>query len=171
MMNKQKGMSLVETMVYIFILSLLLLVVANALYSVSKLYRVIQSSRAIESTAELALERITREVRDATSVDTVESTLNVSPGKLVLNTTNDIGTPMIIEFQLVGERVRIKEAGVDIGPLSPSKARITNLVFRRIQADKSVAVRVEMNVESGLEQSYKTKAFYTTVVLRGSYLP
>lgn len=170
MSNRQRGMSLVETMVYIFILTLILFAVANALYSITRLYRAIQSSRAIESTAEVALERMTREIRDATNVDVAKSTLGLSPGRLVLNTTDEAGASSTVEFWLSGQSVEIKEAGVDIGPLSPMKARITSLIFRRIQTAKSQAVKVEMNIESGQDNSYKTKPFYSTIVLRGSYL-
>ncbi len=156
-------------LIYIFILSLLLIVLTSSLSSFLKPYRTIQSTQAIENSAETSLERITREIRSAKSVDLTQSTLGSSPGQLMLNTTDDSGTAMTIQFFMSGQSIRIKENGVDSGALTSASTRVTNLVFRQITTTNSQAVKIEMTIESGQGESYLSKKFYSTVVMRGSY--
>jgi len=167
--NAARGFTVIEILAYIFVLGLLLAVVVYILIAVSGSYHAITSSAGIESTAETALERMTRDTRDAISVDVLQSTLNASPGKLTLNTTDDDGATTTVQFFLSGQTIHVKEAGVDMGPLSETGVRITNLVFRQITTAQSQAVKIELTAESGSGKSYASGSFYSTVVLRGSY--
>lgn len=168
---KNRGATLAETVVYVFLIGLMLSVVVAVLFSVSRSYRVIQSSFAIDTTAKTSLERMTREIRSSLSVDRAGSVLGSSPGKLALNTRDTSGNPLSVEFYVNNFSLLVKEAGVVLGPLSVSSARITNLVFREIPTGESTAVKIEMTVESGQGNSLREKNFYSTVVLRGAYAP
>jgi len=163
----QRGASLIETVIYIFIFTMLAVAMINALLSLSASYAAIRSSVALETAAETALEKISREARNSSSIDLAQSTFNSSPGVLVLNSTDEADSPLTLEFYLSDERVRLRENGVDIGPLSSSGTRITELVFYRIITSNSEAVRIRMTAESG----DKSRTFYATAVLRGSYAP
>ncbi|KKW13873.1 MAG: hypothetical protein UY54_C0026G0006 [Parcubacteria group bacterium GW2011_GWA2_50_10b] len=166
-----RGSTLIETVIYIFIFALLSGVMASALFSITRSYAIIESSVTLETTAETALERIVRETRNSLSIDAVESVLGSSPGTLVLNTTDENGAAATLAFSLSGEAVRVKENGIDIGPLSSGKARVTRLLFTPVNTVNSSAVRIEMVVESGQDANYKSKIFHTSAVLRGSYAP
>lgn len=167
----KRGFSLVEMLIYIFILTIILAVVTNSIYSLSKSYRSIRSADTLESSAMSSLDRIVREIHDATSVDSTLSTLGTSPGVLMLNTTDDLGATTTVKFSVSSQAIRVAEAGVDVGPLTDSSTRVTSLIFRLITTSQSKAVKVEMTIESGTSTSYKTKNFYSTAVLRGSYAP
>jgi hypothetical protein len=170
-MNMKKGSSVVEAVIYIFIFSLLSLAVVNALQSVTRSYRLIQASFALESVGHTALERIARDARDSTSIDTAVSTFGTSPGNLVLNGTDSSGNDQTIEFYVLNGAIRVKENNVDIGPLTSSKATVTSLIFTSIITGNSQAVRIEVTAESGQGETYKSRTFRTTAVLRGSYAP
>ncbi len=165
------GATLAEVIVYVFLIGLILSVVVMAMFSLSRSYRIMQSSFAIDATAQVSFERMIRDIRGALSVDLVESTLESSPGKLVLNTLNSTGDPMTIEFYVDNLSLLVEENDVLLGPLSSSSARITNLVFREISTGQSSAVKIEMTVESGQGDSLREKNFYSTVVIRGTYAP
>jgi hypothetical protein len=167
----KKGSSVVEAVIYIFIFSLLSLAVVNALQSVTRSYRLIQASFALESVGHTALERIARDARDSTSIDTAVSTFGTSPGNLVLNGTDSSGNDQTIEFYVLNGAIRVKENNVDIGPLTSSKATVTSLIFTSIITGNSQAVRIEVTAESGQGETYKSRTFRTTAVLRGSYAP
>lgn len=169
--SAEKGFSLVEMLIYIFILTIILAVVTNSIYSLSKSYRSIRSADTLEASAMSSLDRIVREIHDATSVDTALSTLDTSPGVLMLNTTDEAGVATTIKFLVTSQALRVQEAGVDVGPLTDSSARVTSLIFRSITTAQSKAVKVEMTIESGVGSSYKSRNFYSTAVLRGSYTP
>jgi hypothetical protein len=160
---------LIETLFYIFLLVIVFTVITGALYGLARTYRNIQASAALENTAQLALERITRETRGSSSVDEGQSIFGVTEGRLVLNTIYDDGGAMVIEFLLSDGAIRVIEDGVDTGRLTPSRARVTRLMFRPVSSAQSRAVKVELEVESGSGESYRSKSFYSTVVLRGSY--
>jgi len=152
------------------ILVLLVAATIGTLLSLSSIYRNLRSLEAVNESAQSSLERIVRESRGATSIDTLQSTLGTSPGDLFLNTLDQNGATTTVEFFLTGKTIHIKEAGADIGPLTASNVLVTNLVFRRIATTTSQAVKVEMTLESGTSTNYVSKNFYSSAVLRGSYL-
>jgi len=83
--NKTRGLSLIEIVVYIAILSLLSVVVVGILLSLSGVYAELVITKRMNTSAAAALDRMAREVRSAMSVDTASSTLGASPGLLVLS--------------------------------------------------------------------------------------
>jgi hypothetical protein len=167
----QKGVSMVEMVVYISILALVSIVVINALYSLGRSYQSMRRAEVIETTAQVALERMVREIRDASSVDVSDSQFNDPAGSLTINTLNEAETLTAVRFYLLDGRIRVEEDGVDMGPLSPADATVTELVFNRITTAESEAVKMDMTVESARGVEVQSKKFYSTVVLRGSYLP
>jgi len=162
-------MTMIELILYVAILLVLAFVAVSSLIALSGAYRTMKSAQSIDTAGSLSLERMVREVRDATSVDTSQSTLGSSPGSLVLNTTDASGATTSVQFFVSGQSIHVKEAGVDKGPLTPASVRVTNLVFRQISTANSKAVKIELTLESGQAAYYRSKSFYSTVVLRGSY--
>lgn len=160
---------MVEVVFYISILTLVLSLSLGAIFSLTRSYQRLQSAWVIGSSATAAFERITRETRNASSFNLSQSIFDISPGQLTLNTTSESGATTTIQFFLDQETLRVKEAGVDVGPLTLTKVRVTNLVFRSITGAKSRAIKIEMTLESGQGLSLESKNFYSTVVMRGSY--
>jgi hypothetical protein len=167
--SKNRGSTLVEVVFYILLMVIVLSAIVNSLYSLGTLYKGMQSTRAITTSAQTALERITRETRDSLSVDVAQSVLDVDQGTLMLNTTDNAGNPATIKFSLVNGAVRVEEDGEDMGALTPASALVTRLYFHHIVSSMSEAVKIEMTVESGTGANYKSKILYSTIVLRGSY--
>lgn len=164
--RKNRGSSLVETVIYIAIFTFLSGAIMSALFALSGSYALIKSSVALETAAQTTIEKIARAARDSLSIDATQSTFGVSSGVLTLN--EEGGTA---QFLLADGVVRMREDGVDIGPLSSEKVRVTSLIFRRLITPNSEGVRIEMAAESGQGADYKAKTFYTTAVVRGSYAP
>jgi len=167
----ERGFSLIESVIYVTIFTLLAGVMTNALYSVASSYRLMQASVTLETVAETALERMARETRDSASIDIANSVFGSSDGVLALNTTDEGGASATLQFFISNQTVHIRENGIDLGPLSSDKARVTKFIFYPINTPYSQAVRMEVTVETGQDASYKSGTFYATVVLRGSYAP
>lgn len=166
---RARGTGLIEGIFYIGILVFLTLMVVQTLVPLGRAFRSLSAMRDLDITAQTALERMSRDIRGSTSVDTGASTLDSSPGLLKLNTTTSDGTPTTVAFSLSSSTLNIIEAGVDIGAITSSSTRITTLTFSKITTTNSQAVKIQMIVESGTSTTYRTKTFYTTVVLRNSY--
>ncbi len=171
-----RGYSLVETLIYIALLAIIVYALISALVIMTKAYRTTKASKSIENSAMFALDRMVREIRDAKSIDASHSVFGTTPGELYLNTTDTSGTALTDDFYVSGQILRLKQNGVDVGPLTLSGARVTNLVFRSISNAQpsdgtvvSTAVKIEMTIESGTGSSLKSRKFYEAAVLRGSY--
>ncbi len=66
--NKKKGFSIAEILIYITILVFMLTVVINILFTILKSQRSFSTSKSVESSALVSMERITREIREAQNV-------------------------------------------------------------------------------------------------------
>ncbi|MDO8565087.1 MAG: prepilin-type N-terminal cleavage/methylation domain-containing protein [bacterium] len=164
--QKQRGFSLVEMLVYITVLVFMLVIIIQVVVSLTKSDRIIKSLRNIENSAVLGIERISREMREAESINVGESILGTHPGKLVLQSTDQSGNPRTVEFYLSSGQLILKENAVVLGPLTGSDAEITGLIFNRFSGTNSEGVRVEMTIESGTSTAYRTKKFYSTSIIR-----
>jgi len=156
-----------EMLIYLSILALMLWVIGNILNSMIQTERVASSSKVVENAAIFGLERMVREIRDASNVE-ASSVLDLNPGVLVLSGTDTNGGAKTIEFFLSLGALHIKENGVDKGALTESKATVTSLVFSLLSNPNSKSVKTVMTVESGTSTTYKKETFYSTTILRGS---
>lgn len=164
----QRGMAMVETLGYIFILVLLVSLLVNTLVTLNNDYKNIRATQNIEDAAQTGLERIMRETRDAISVDTTQSVFDQSPGTLTLNSLDSNGATTTETFFLSGQSLHLKKAGVDAGPLTPSEVQVTSLIFHHIITAESQAIKIDLTLASG-GSDYQSKTFNATAVLRGSY--
>ncbi|MDO8564682.1 MAG: hypothetical protein Q7R88_01675 [bacterium] len=155
-------------MFYVIILSLCLVVVAQTIIISIRSYGALRAKQVLETDAAIALERITREVRDAESVALGGSVLGSHPGVLVLNSTTLDGAPRTVEFLIVNGLLTLKENGVSVGALTGESA-IRTLIFRRIATARSEGVKVELTLQEGVGVASSTESFYATAVLRDSY--
>lgn len=167
----KKGFSLIETLVYIGIFSLVSVVAVNlfimAIDSVAK-NRVLQK---INTSAEISMERMVREIRGASSIDINESVFGVNPGILQLNTIDqESGASTTVKFNVSNNAILITKENFSPQALTVDGVLINSLVFRNISASStSVAVKIEMEIEASWLDYVKSEKFYDTVILRGSY--
>ncbi len=166
---KNKGFSLVETVVYLGLLIVLLVAIIDSTVLLAKNYRNVKAVRSIENSAISSMDRMVREIRNAKSIDGAQTTYNSSPGSLKLNTTDTSGTAQTLRFYLSGGKVIMERNGISIGQLTTSNAVVSSLIFRAISTSTSDAIKIEISIESGTTTSYVTKNFYETAILRNSY--
>jgi len=162
------GFTLIEMLIYISILAVVSVLAINSTFGMLRAFSDIRVTRDINNTATVVLERMAREIRNANGIDG-QSVIGSNPGKLVLNTKDNIGVGTTVEFFINGSTLRVKENVVDQGALHPQSVAIDNLVFYSLSNSASLAVRVELQLTGTRGDIQKTKKFYTTVVLRDSY--
>lgn len=167
---KTKGFTLIEALVYIALLTVMFLGVVKTLTLLSTSYRKVEAVRSLETSAIISMDRILRVTKDATSIDTAQSSFNVSSGVLALNGLDANSTPVSISFSLSGGRIMLAENGVNLGPLTTGDTNVTSLIFRQYSTTTSSAVKVEMIMTNASSAPFSTtRNFYGTAVLRGSY--
>ena len=167
--HSTRGFSLVETLLYTAILSLVLLIVAGTVIAVIRSSGNLRTAQLIERDAGFVLERMVREIRDAQSVNVGASILGAHPGKLLLNTTTVSGGVRTAEFYLDNGVLYFKEDGAVVGPLGSAQTTVSNLVFRHIATSRSDGVKIELTLTSGTGSAARSENFYATAVLRDSY--
>lgn len=175
--GSQKGFTLVEMIIYVAFFAVLSVLSINATILVMKSFYTLRINQSISQSATTALERMSREIRNAYDIDTLNTTPLTSPGRLTLMTKTDAGALTTAEFYVTaGNQINMKVGGVDKGSLMTKTVTATNLVFRLITTTNasttiSKAVKIEMTLRDSRDTRSgftKTVKFYDTIVLRGS---
>src|SRR3989338_8641633 len=102
------GYTLVEAIIYVAILAGLAVVFISLLFTMTRSYAQFRLERDIASSASLGLGRLVREARSAASVDPA-SVLGSHPGRLRLNTTDENGLAITLDFYLSAGALMVKE--------------------------------------------------------------
>ena len=167
--RQSRGFTLAEMLISVGLVSMLLLVTIQTSLTVVSIHRSSRTYLDMNASAVNAFSRFSRDIRRASTVDAVQSTLGASNGKLVLNLKQSDGSYTTQTFSLSGGVVQSFYNGVYNGDLSPTNMDISNLTFRRFLTGTTTAIRVEMTVSPDASSTIHALNFYSTYVLRGSY--
>lgn len=162
--KKNGGFSLVEVMVYIAVTVLVAGALVTTFISLDDVLFRNKTERELTHSASVSLERMTRAIRSADSVNTGLSTLGVSPGALALT---ESGTTT--EFYTSGSSLMLSVNGTELGPLTSDAVTVQSVVFNRYTGSTTEMVRVALTLSAVGKASSSTRTFYTSAVLRGSY--
>jgi prepilin-type N-terminal cleavage/methylation domain-containing protein len=165
-----RGYTLIEMLVSVGLVALLILVIIDSALLIAKTHKKAKDYLEVNGAAVGVFSRFSRDIRRATSIDTVNSTLGASGGRIVLNMLKDDGTTDVTTFYLEDGRVREKLNSTVIGDITPNALNVSNLTFRLFQASTTKAVRVEMTVSPEASSTVPATNFYSTYVLRGSFI-
>jgi len=158
------GFSLIEMIVYISIMTLILVVVINMIIIIITSQKKVSSLSIVEHSAVVAFDRMSREIRDAVSIDYGKSQSSY-PAKLVLDTVDEGGVPMEVEIYLENDSLKINDGNIS-GPLVDPGAKVTDFSFFLLSDGTVEAVKLELTLEAGENQFKKTETFYSTILLR-----
>lgn len=167
--KKEKGISLIEVVIYVGLFSLLSVFTIDALFQTARSFSSIRIARDINDSSAKIIERMVHDIRGATSVDVVNSTFDANPGRLTLNTVSASGTPKTVEYFLSGNALHIRENGVDMGSLLSSRTSISGVLFHYINSGTTVAIKIDLFVTAMRGELSATEHFYDTIILRGTY--
>ncbi len=167
--HSQRGFSLLEMLIYISILAVISAVVVGSLIPLARSYRQVVMALAINNSGSAALERMVREVRQATDVG-AGSVLNSSPGTLVLSSLDSTGNPITITFDVSGGAVRITEGAGTPYALTGSGVAVSSLIFTsQTNATTSKLVGIDLTLTSTVGALTRSTRFKAGGTLRNSY--
>lgn len=167
--RSERGFSLVEMVLYVSLFSLISVLSMNMLMQTMKSFTELRISRDINDSAVYVMERLTRDIRAATSVDMPNSTFDATPGRLTLNTVNASGTAMVVEYDVLSSQLHVKENGVDKGSLMSAKTKIDALIFNYVNTGSTAGVRIHLHLRSERGSVSTVDHFYNTILMRGMY--
>ena len=155
---------MIELVIYVALFVLLSVVVIQSLIFTMKTYTTARSYRTLQQNGELVMERITREIRSASSVNVASSSFGASPGTLALSGSDSGGTPYTQSIAVGSGLAQLTTNGV-ASSLSSSEVTITNLTFWNITTSTTSAIKVQFSL-STVNLPVVSSTFYTTVILR-----
>lgn len=156
------GYTVVELLFYMSIFVILVLVVINAMIIMTKSFRETTIHAQLISTNSI-MERMSREIRQALSINSISAT------DLVLNTKDLAGAAKTVEFVLSGSNINFLENSVSTGNLNSSNIAVSSLSFTQITTTAGKAVKISMTLNSTKDTLGRNVDFYNTIGLRGSY--
>lgn len=163
--HTSRGFTLIEAILYLALFVALSTFLIDALLVMSKAYTEVRVNRDLLESAQVSMERMTREIRSSSGASSSDGSA------LTLNTTDEHGVATSVHFDLSDGAIHMgnADAGAGIGTLSNSHVQVESLVFRIIHTTSSEAVRIEMTLKSLRSATGKTISLTDTAVLRGSY--
>lgn len=164
-----KGFTLVEMIIYVAFFAVLSVLSVNATILVMRSFYTLRITQNISQSATTAMERLSREIRNAYDIDTTNSTFSSSPGRLTLKTKDAGGANTTVEFYVdASNQLNMKVGGVDQGSLLVKSVSVANLTFTSLSTLNSKAVKVEMTLSDTRSSIARTIKLYDTIVIRGS---
>lgn len=161
-----KGMTLLEVVVYFALLATVTAVVIDSIFSLFKSYSSIKAGQDMETSAIQVLDRMTRDIRDADSVVVNQSTFGVPAGYVTLS-MNTAGTETI-KYSASSSKIAVDKNGAYLGNLSLSSVIVDKFNIRYINGTSTQALKIELGLIGSVRHASTTiyKNFYTTVQLR-----
>ena len=166
--KNEHGFTLMESLIYVALFVVLSTVLIDSLIMMHRAYVDTRINRDLLDSAEVSMERMTREIRGSASLDASGSAFGSDAGMLVLNTTDAGGSAKTEIFSVVSGAVSLTENGVVSGNLTGAKVVVDSLVFRNVTTLKGSAIKIEMTIHSVTAQS-RTMSLSNMVAMRGGY--
>lgn len=174
MHKNQSGFSLIELLVYIFILSSLVLITTNLFMSLNNGRAQAEARADVDSNLRFALEKISQDIRSASSITTPNLagatstsliliassstiTYNVSSGKLRRQV--DSGTPE----DITSDRV---EVNISDFPLTFTRLENINSVFDPPKTNVSIEISMKIRHKNDGPQYQYAESKKTTITIR-----
>ena len=161
--SKQSGYSLIELVVYIAIFAFFAITMTRSLLTVMRTYASAKTYRTLQTNGELIMERISREIRDATII--TSATYDINPGALALSGVDSNNAVRTASFTISGDTIQINDNGT-VGTLSTSDVDVSNLIFRRMITSVGNVIKVELNLTT-TRGNIASATFYNTIAIRG----
>lgn len=158
MQQPSRGFTLVEMILYIFIVGVILSVLALFLLQLLNARTKTYAISEVLSSAHLIEERLSEAIRHASSIEIADSQFQSDPGVLSLNMVDAGRTPVTFSLTQDNGQFQVSEGGNNPVVLSPDNIEITNLVFTNLTTqDDTGMIRVEFTVKISSDSA--TKAF------------
>ncbi len=155
---------MLEAVIYIAILVMVVVSVIFLLVSMLRHLSEIKANHALALSAQSGMERLVREIRAAESIDSNQSIFDASPGRLVLNSLDEVGDDVVYDFYtLDGKLMLAIDGGAGFG-LLPDPVVLTDLEFNHFTGTTTGGVKINLTVSD--PRGTVDRTFYSTAILR-----
>jgi Tfp pilus assembly protein PilW len=143
--KNQTGVTLLELLIYVALVSILAVVFVNFTLDIVGTSQKARVKQEAQQNARIALERISRTIREANGLNVGSSTFGSHPGVLSLSMDNAAVNPTV--FDISGGVLRITEGVGAPQALTSDDFNVTNLVFtNRSISGRTTNIKTEITV-------------------------
>lgn len=167
--TKQKGFTLVETLLYAVGSALLLAVIATSISYSYRWYRNIVLIPNLDQTAGLLIDRISRDIRAGDTLDSGQSVFNSASGSIGINALDVSKNPVTHYYTLQNGHIMYQMNGGTSARVSPANVTVSELRFTQIATPLSNAVRVTISIEYISNNGTSTNTYSALAIMRNSY--
>ncbi len=161
------GFSLVETVIYIGLMTVILFSLISLIESASTTYLILKSSRSIERSAINVIDNLNNQVSISSRIDIPNTVFDNASGSIALISYDGSGNSTSTKIYLSGNQAMLSQNNVVVGPLSLSDVRVTKLIFRNMSTSTLNGFKVEMTIDNGTSSvRYMSENFYNSYILR-----
>ena len=163
--SQQSGMSLIEVMVYLFLLTIVSTAAVGLMLSMSSLYTQYTAKQQLFTVGTVVMERLLTDIREAQNLNSAQSILASSTAAtLSLN----MGTTTA-QYVWNGSDIQVSRTGTATSTLNGGGVRVTSIVFYSITADGKQFVRVNAQLSVTVGSYTETRTFSGGAIIRGTY--
>lgn len=150
--SKNKGLSLIELIIYIGILSVVVVFTASSFNSLMKGRGKSESRSEVNSTIRFGMEKVVRDIKSASSV-TTPATIGAIASTLVLTVSADT-----ITYDISGGILRRQVNAGTPEPITASSTAITSLFVTRLENYNPVVGATTTSIRTSLSASYNSNS-------------
>jgi hypothetical protein len=161
---------MIEMVLYVTLITIITVPIISLIVSTSENLQKLRAARTVDTSAQIVLEKISREIRYASDVDVITSILGTTPGKLELLSQTSGGVPITVSFSVVAGRIEFQRStSASSSPLTPANILVDQLIFDLITTPRSKAIKTSLVLTATQGAGVVERTYNTTTVLRGSY--
>lgn len=165
--KKYSGFSLVETLIYIGLMTVILFSLISLIDSASRTYLFLKSSRNIERSAINIMDNLNDLANVSSKLDLPNTIFDSATGSISLITYDGAIMSTTTKIYLSNNQVVLAQNNTVLGPLNLSDVRVTKLIFRNMSTSTFNGFKVEMTIDSGTSaERYVSEDFYNSYILR-----
>lgn len=169
-LNKKKGFTLIETLIYVAIISLIMGAFISYSISITNLRNKTYVMQEVQANARMAMEVISNYLRIADAVNMTSSTFDIDPGVLSLSMVSSTLNPVVFLLDQDDGVLQMSVGGGEPNNLTSDEVKVTELTFFNFSGSSNkenigISITVEYSTPISHDFFY-SQSLQTSVSLR-----
>ena len=142
---------MMEMLLYIGLSTFVIVALLRSVLQVMEAQEITTADTNTQQAARFVVQRIIRDITNATAVDVGSSVFNTASGTLVLDMPTIAQSPTV--YSLVNGMVYVQQGTASSTPVTSSLVRVTQMQFTNLSSADTHMVRVQLTVENATESN------------------
>jgi type II secretory pathway pseudopilin PulG len=166
--NKQRGFTLIETLIYIVGFVLLVSAISTLLFNMYRWYDQVTIVSRTDQAGVTLVDHIVRDLRSGQSINIASSTFDVAIGSISIVSRASAATTTKY-YMVQNGRIIYSENGGATSYVSPADSSVTKLLFKQINTPISTAIHIELELTYMLHGATTSRSYSDIAVMRNTY--